>query len=73
MEPVRSTVCGHTYSRNAIEDYIRRKRNGTASCPMAGCSADVTRDVLERDMDAERSMAQSKRGAKRVKAQLDLQ
>lgn len=74
VEPVRSTVCGHTFSRTFIEEYIRRKlRSGNVTCPMAGCSAHVTSDALERDMDAERALAQSKRGAKRAKAPLELQ
>lgn len=73
VEPVRSTSCGHTYSRAAIENTIRRKRGG-ATCPIAGCNAALSLDSLERDVDAERALAKAQHGKKRkpVKAALDV-
>jgi len=42
-DPVRCTDCGHRYSKDAVEKYIRMKSSHrgrvAARCPVAGCSA----------------------------------
>lgn len=50
VDASRSKACGHHYSHAAIMDYIRQGaagRRGGASCPMFGCSAKLTKEMIE--------------------------
>lgn len=65
-DPVRSKVCKHNYSRNAIEQMIRSSR-GKCKCPIPGCmNENITLDQLEADV----KMAQF---VKREQRRLDYQ
>ena len=66
-EPMKNPVCGHTYSREAAEQYIARaeKRKEKPNCPVVGCGS-VMGD-LERDWNAEREVAKHKQGKKRAR------
>ena len=48
-DPVKSSICGHTYSRMGIENHLRSSRK----CPVAGCSNknNITRDQLQPDIE----------------------
>lgn len=57
-----SKNCGHTYSRDAILEYIRTNTGKDSTpCPVAGCSADVTRSSLEDDEDMEFELKRAER------------
>ncbi|KAL6057015.1 E3 SUMO-protein ligase NSE2 [Balamuthia mandrillaris] len=64
-EPFKNQVCGHCYSKEAILEYLRTRR-GKRECPVAGCSASVTKKSLEHDVDMERKIRQIKRRQKRT-------
>lgn len=51
--PLRSKVCVHIYSRDAVMEMLRRNR-GTIKCPVAGCDATLTATSLVRDRVTER-------------------
>ncbi|CCG83611.1 E3 SUMO-protein ligase nse2 [Taphrina deformans PYCC 5710] len=51
--PMRSTVCVHVYSRDALAEMLARNR-GTIHCPVAGCDKTLTADTVERDRVMER-------------------
>ena len=79
-DPVRAAVCGHTFSRNAIETYLQRKASQRlpGKCPVPGCDAVLTLDGLERDVEAERQLqkkraAGNKRGRQGATLTLDVQ
>jgi len=64
-EPVKNSVCGHSYDKKAVIQYIHQKqRDGhrikrnrvEVSCPVAGCSARLREDELERDVEIERHL-----------------
>jgi len=48
VDPVKNKLCGHTYSRNAIEQHIKSMKT-RAKCPIPGCKSKevMTSDVLE--------------------------
>ena len=53
QHPVRSKVCVHVFSRDAVMEMIQRNR-GAIDCPVAGCDHVLTKDTLERDRVMER-------------------
>ncbi|XP_066929847.1 E3 SUMO-protein ligase NSE2-like [Clytia hemisphaerica] len=48
VDPVKN-ICGHNYSRVAIETHIKNNKNRVQGirCPVAGCAHMVSRDTLE--------------------------
>lgn len=53
VDPVKNKVCGHSYSKEAILNHIRKSRS--PSCPVAGCSnRHVTQEQLEDDRETAR-------------------
>lgn len=58
VDPVKNRVCGHTYSRAAILNHIKigSKKQGGASCPVAGCSHKITASELVEDKDMKRRL-----------------
>lgn len=46
---ISSKSCGHTYSKEGIMNYLRKKKS--AACPVAGCGKMVTVDSLIPDED----------------------
>ncbi|CAD6955402.1 unnamed protein product, partial [Tilletia laevis] len=51
VDPMSSTLCPHSYSKEAIEAYIASKyREGRpAMCPQSGCNATLTLSALKAD------------------------
>ncbi|KAJ1745863.1 hypothetical protein LPJ77_001777 [Coemansia sp. RSA 2523] len=56
VDPVTSKVCNHSYSKDAIVDYIRGNR-GACACPVGGCSRTVRAQDLVPDKLLERKVA----------------
>lgn len=52
-EPVRSKVCVHVFSRDAVMEMLRRN-DGEIECPVAGCDKFLTQQDLQRDRVTER-------------------
>ena len=49
-----SKTCGHSYSRAAIQDFLKMAgRNGKA-CPASGCNKRITMDDLKVDKELEK-------------------
>lgn len=62
--PVTSTVCPHSFEKAAVEDYLRTSR-GSASCPVPGCSQQVTLATLRPDPVLERDVKRAAQRAER--------
>merc|ERR1712130_134561 len=63
VEPVKSRECGHTFEREAVENYIesQEQRQEMSDCPLPGCNNILTKDQLIRDVMMEKKIkAQSK-------------
>ena len=56
IQPVTSSSCRHTFSRQAITQYLRQNRND-AVCPVPGCNQRLRNDNLKPDKAMERRMA----------------
>ncbi|KIK86881.1 hypothetical protein PAXRUDRAFT_152549 [Paxillus rubicundulus Ve08.2h10] len=52
--PMTSQICGHSYSKAAIQDYLRRAGMNGKSCPASGCHKQITMDQLQPDKDLEK-------------------
>ncbi|KAG6376960.1 hypothetical protein JVT61DRAFT_995 [Boletus reticuloceps] len=52
-EPMTSTLCGHSYSRAAIQEFLRAGRTGQL-CPASGCNKRITMDNLRVDKELEK-------------------
>ncbi|KAF8133644.1 hypothetical protein EV363DRAFT_1448333 [Boletus edulis] len=52
-EPMTSTLCGHSYSRAAIQEFLRAGRTGQL-CPASGCNKRITMDQLRVDKELEK-------------------
>ncbi|CAM9630834.1 unnamed protein product [Chrysoparadoxa australica] len=63
-EPVKSTICGHVFSKKAMMRHIQVLK-GNAPCPVGGCSSRVRAKDLEPDKEMESRI----RIAKRVESQ----
>ena len=62
-EPVTSSVCRHSYSKEAIQSYLeqcQRKRE-RAKCPKAGCDKTISAATLREDRDLEKRVRGHKR------------
>ncbi|KAI9504918.1 zinc-finger of the MIZ type in Nse subunit-domain-containing protein [Coemansia spiralis] len=55
-DPVTSKVCKHSFSRDAIVDYIRG-HHGSCPCPVGGCSHRIQLRDLHQDKVLERKVA----------------
>jgi hypothetical protein len=65
-DPVKSSICGHTYSRMGIENHLRSSRK----CPVAGCSNNnITRDQLQPDIEMQMKVRRQRRKSDQEKAQ----
>ena len=64
-DPVRNTLCGHTYERNSILQLV--SKNSKTKCPMAGCAnkSPVTQNHLILNSDVLRIIQQKNRNPKR--------
>ena len=60
-DPVKNTLCGHTYERNSIMQLI--SMNSKQKCPMAGCANKnpVTQNHLIANSDVSKLIQQNKR------------
>lgn len=61
--PVTSTVCRHSYSKDAIHNYIEqaRSRREQAKCPRSGCAKNISMSVLQEDKDLAKRVLNHKR------------
>ncbi|KAI8051264.1 zinc-finger of the MIZ type in Nse subunit-domain-containing protein [Syncephalis plumigaleata] len=49
-DPVTSISCKHSFSRNAILDYVQQYHNTRSiPCPVAGCQQEITESTLKRN------------------------
>eukprot|EP01133_Synstelium_polycarpum_P006106 gene6106-7073_t len=55
-EPVKSTACGHVFSKGAIGDLFRQNRAPQMRCPVVGCQKTFTNSNLERDVEMEETV-----------------
>jgi hypothetical protein len=63
-EPVVSRVCRHVFERNAIVEYIRAHTHGrvhSVTCPMAGCTAQISLGDLAADPRVKEKIAAARR------------
>jgi len=63
-QPLKNTICGHTYSTEAILAYIQKNRS-RKTCPVAGCSASLDKSTLEQDVETEMKLKRKKQNDKR--------
>ncbi|KIJ17689.1 hypothetical protein PAXINDRAFT_111190 [Paxillus involutus ATCC 200175] len=63
--PMTSQVCGHSYSRAAIQDYLKRAGMDGKSCPASGCNKRITMDQLQPDNDLEKRVKMAARRQQR--------
>lgn len=49
-----STVCGHSYSRAAIQEFLKRAGRDGKPCPASGCNKRITMDHLKADKELEK-------------------
>ena len=54
VDPVKSKICGHVFSREAIMNFLQGSRK--LKCPVAGCSMSFGRDDLEDDFETQHAM-----------------
>ncbi|KAI9449293.1 hypothetical protein HD554DRAFT_2208232 [Boletus coccyginus] len=52
--PMTSKVCGHSYSRAAIQEYLKGARGYGLPCPTSGCNQRITMDHLQVDKELEK-------------------
>ncbi|KAN0087448.1 hypothetical protein V8E55_006069 [Tylopilus felleus] len=52
--PMTSTICGHSYSRAAIQEYMKKAGRTGVSCPASGCNERITMDHLKLDKELEK-------------------
>jgi len=55
-QPMKNRNCGHHYSKEAIEELLKKNKKNVTSCPVAGCSAKVIINSIEEDPDMERQV-----------------
>lgn len=60
VDPVSSRVCGHTFSRGAIEAHMKRMKE-KARCPMLGCKNILTLEQMEENTVLAYQIKQAKR------------
>ncbi|KAG8214475.1 hypothetical protein J3R82DRAFT_9528 [Butyriboletus roseoflavus] len=53
-DPMTSTVCGHSYSRAAIQEFLKWAGRVGKSCPASGCNKQITMDDLKVDKELEK-------------------
>ncbi|CAO1615619.1 unnamed protein product [Parajaminaea phylloscopi] len=63
VSPMTSTVCGHSYSKEAIEGYIEQcqRRHERPQCPRAGCDKAISSATLREDRDLEKRVRRHRR------------
>lgn len=60
--PVKNSVCGHAYSKEAILDHLRRRGTKEKVCPMVGChNRAVTLQQLVPDLELTQLVRRQKR------------
>eukprot|EP01127_Copromyxa_protea_P019214 TRINITY_DN6178_c0_g1_i2.p1 TRINITY_DN6178_c0_g1~~TRINITY_DN6178_c0_g1_i2.p1 ORF type:complete len:197 (-),score=36.36 TRINITY_DN6178_c0_g1_i2:129-719(-) len=68
VDPIKNRNCGHVYSQAAIQGVLatggkiiaRGSKIKAVNCPVAGCSAKVTTESLEKDREIEREIKRLK-------------
>ncbi|KAH7921912.1 hypothetical protein BV22DRAFT_1038079 [Leucogyrophana mollusca] len=64
VNPMTSSVCGHSFSGEAIRDYLKGTR-GKKGCPAAGCRQQIGVSDLKPDKDLEKRVKIAARRAQR--------
>lgn len=59
-DPVTSSDCSHTFSRAAIVELLRASPNGLISCPITGCSKNLSSNVLKPNAGLVRRMGRAR-------------
>ncbi|GAA5961768.1 hypothetical protein JCM21900_000755 [Sporobolomyces salmonicolor] len=67
-DPYTSTVCPHSFSGDAIKDYIRQNK-GSVPCPVGGCSKTLSLATIEQDEGLRRRVEAHKRRVKEGRTQ----
>lgn len=62
-----STICGHSFSAAAIQEYIKNAR----ACPASGCRKMLTMAVLKYDKDLEKKVKIAARQRRRQEEHSD--
>ncbi|KAI6147499.1 hypothetical protein BKA82DRAFT_139549 [Pisolithus tinctorius] len=66
VNPMTSKVCGHSFSGDAIQEYLQRARADGIACPAAGCKKRLTMAVLRPDKDLEKKIKIAARQRQRL-------
>jgi len=56
VEPMKNSMCGHRYSKDAIYNYLGKKRRDAVDCPVAGCNAKIQMSTLTLDVELDRKL-----------------
>ncbi|CAE7209106.1 unnamed protein product [Rhizoctonia solani] len=64
-DPLTSTVCGHSFSADAIRAYVRANNK----CPAQGCNAQISLGVLKEDKVLQKKARAAKRRAAREESE----
>ncbi|KAH8930119.1 hypothetical protein BT69DRAFT_1315174 [Atractiella rhizophila] len=59
-DAVKSTICGHQYSREGVYSYIR-ENGGAVECPVTGCDKKITMNSLRDDPNLSRRVKEHRR------------
>ncbi|GAO51948.1 hypothetical protein SAICODRAFT_205922 [Saitoella complicata NRRL Y-17804] len=59
VDPVTSTVCPHSFSKEAIQDLLRQN-GGRCDCPVPGCDKQLTSATLKADRVLERRVREAR-------------
>ena len=60
-----SKLCGHSYSAEAIREYLKSSHNRARECPATGCRKQITLNDLQEDKELAR---RAKEAARRERA-----
>jgi len=71
VNPLTSEVCQHSFSENAIKEYLGSNRSVKKKCPAAGCSKLFGLSDLKPDKELERRVKAYDRRARRREAEAD--
>lgn len=60
VRPMKNQPCGHYYSEEAINNYLKRRKKELA-CPVSACSKKVSHQTIEFDVEMERALIKHQR------------
>ncbi|KAG8929610.1 hypothetical protein FRC01_004070 [Tulasnella sp. 417] len=75
VDPMTSKICGHSFSREALEDYFKQQRRGghQAKCPASGCNKNLSLAdfAINKDLAKRTNAAERRRRRKAIEDQED--